>query len=572
MFNRTKLLNIGGSVLPRTWQYSSTDDITTNGYFPKESRIQSGDKLTHVIYDKDNASYNMTTYYVDADDDGILSVSEIPGGGSANLKELEVDSHIYEQIIIPAPGWDGYNKVTVHKVTSAIDSNITAGNIRKDVSILGVTGTVESTIAPVGVYMVVNGVAMKQDGNLVGRFDGITEIATNAMYNAFYPLSDVFNTPVVFPDLVQIGDNGMYCAFNRCYNITSVNFPSLTAIASNNAMWQTFQQCYNITSANFDRLVNVSGANALYYCFQYCNNMTTISFPNLTSANGNYAFSYTFSRTNLSEASFPKLISVGRNSFTGAFQYCNNLTKLDFSNVTTVNIDSFRGILGGINAPVEVDFSSLPYISSVNCFYQSFYNSGTTSANFAGLKNVSATSGMYGAFYMCRNLTSFNMDSLESISGGDPSGGTGAFYQTFGYCNSLTKASFPKLKDVNSMGSCFYDCNNLTNVYMPNLYNVGYNAMRYCFSGCSNLTNVTFDSLYNVYNNGFEGCFNGCTNLTELRFPALGVATQSSFNYMLNGCSNVTVHFPAAMQSTMSSWTTVTSGFKGTNTTILWDL
>ena len=46
------------------------------------------------------------------------------------------------QVIEPDTGYE-LASVTVNGVTSAIDSNITAGNIKKDVSILGVTGTYE---------------------------------------------------------------------------------------------------------------------------------------------------------------------------------------------------------------------------------------------------------------------------------------------------------------------------------------------------------------------------------------------------------------------------------------------
>ena len=41
---------------------------------------------------------------------------------------------------------------------------------------------------------------------------------------------------------------------------------------------------------------------------------------------------------------------------------------------------------------------------------------------------------------------------------------------------------------------------------------------------------------------------------------------------MLSGCSNVTVHFPAEWQTAMSTWSNVTNGFGGTNTTVLFDL
>lgn len=46
-----------------------------------------------------------------------------------------------QQVITADSGNDGLSQVTVEGVTSAIDANITAGNIKKNVSILGVTGS-----------------------------------------------------------------------------------------------------------------------------------------------------------------------------------------------------------------------------------------------------------------------------------------------------------------------------------------------------------------------------------------------------------------------------------------------
>lgn len=47
------------------------------------------------------------------------------------------------QNITPSTGYAGMKKVVVSAVTSAIDANIVAANIKKDVVILGVTGTYE---------------------------------------------------------------------------------------------------------------------------------------------------------------------------------------------------------------------------------------------------------------------------------------------------------------------------------------------------------------------------------------------------------------------------------------------
>ena len=65
------------------------------------------------------------------------------GGGSAVIETLNVTPTTSSQTIVPDEGVDGFAPVNVSAVTSAIDENIVAGNIKKDVTILGVTGTYE---------------------------------------------------------------------------------------------------------------------------------------------------------------------------------------------------------------------------------------------------------------------------------------------------------------------------------------------------------------------------------------------------------------------------------------------
>lgn len=59
------------------------------------------------------------------------------------LTSVTVNPSTQEQTITPDQNVDGFNEVIVTPVTASIDANIVAGNIKKDVTILGVTGTFE---------------------------------------------------------------------------------------------------------------------------------------------------------------------------------------------------------------------------------------------------------------------------------------------------------------------------------------------------------------------------------------------------------------------------------------------
>ena len=62
-----------------------------------------------------------------------------------NGTTLSVTPTTSAQTLTPTSPYNGFNEVNVSAVTSSIDANIVAGNIKKDVSILGVTGTYEGS-------------------------------------------------------------------------------------------------------------------------------------------------------------------------------------------------------------------------------------------------------------------------------------------------------------------------------------------------------------------------------------------------------------------------------------------
>lgn len=76
--------------------------------------------------------------------------------------------------VVTADGvYDGLSSVTVDAVTAAIDANIQPGNIKKDVEILGVTGTMEPK--PTGDrFVLCNAI----DGSLIGEFISNSELVT----------------------------------------------------------------------------------------------------------------------------------------------------------------------------------------------------------------------------------------------------------------------------------------------------------------------------------------------------------------------------------------------------------
>lgn len=155
---------------------------------------------------------------------------------------------------------------------------------------------------------------------------------------------------------------------------------------------------------------------------------------------------------------------------------------------------------------------------------------------------------MYYAFYYCTGLTSVDFSSLTTISGHH------AMYYAFYYCTSLTNVDFSSLTTIS-----------------------GYYAMLSAFSYCRNLTSVNFSSLSTINSDeAMSNTFRNCTGLTNISFPALtssGFGSYTNqFHNMLQGVTGCVVHFPSNLQAVIGSWSDVTKGFGGTNTTVLFDL
>lgn len=201
------------------------------------------------------------------------------------------------------------------------------------------------------------------------------------------------------------------------------------------------------------------------------------------------------------------------------------------------------------------------------------------SVSFPDLKTITGQNALYRTFYNQKLLESVSFPELETISSGQY-----GFYATFTGCGVLKSLSFPKLKQItgitySSFSDCCRACPNLESVSFPLLESV--NSANSCFQTafyeCPKLTDVDFSSL-NLMRGAltFSSAFSRCTSLTTLSFPSLnsqsfGTVT-NHFSNMLQGVTGCTVHFPSNLQSVIGSWSDVTNGFGGTNTTVLWDL
>ena len=448
-------------------------------------------------------------------------------GVSGNVIELAgetktVTPSTTAQTITPSSGKNGLTTVTVSGVTSSIDANITAGNIKKDVSILGVTGSYEGsgsstlttkTITANGTYAASSDNADGYSSVTVnvsgGSFTGINREVVNGVYRA--PITSfTFSLP---SNATDVGERAMYYAFNGCTGLTSVDLSSLTTVNGGSAMTSAFNGCTGLTSVDLSSLTTVNGGSAMTSAFNGCTGLTSVDLSSLTTVSGRYAMQY-------------------------AFQDCTGLTSVDLSSLTTVNGGSaMYYAFNGCTGLTSVDLSSLTTVNGGSVMTSAFNGcTGLTSVDLSSLTTISGNSVMSSAFSGCTGLTSVLFTNLETIGTNTSSANYGHFSNCFNNCNNLTSITFPKLEKIYCTGGTttsygtFAGNNKVQKMYFPKLDTITYG------SGASTTNQKACKNV-----------FYGCSALTELHFAAANQsAIEASSGYSTawgRGAGNVTIYF-----------------------------
>lgn len=233
------------------------------------------------------------------------------------------------------------------------------------------------------------------------------------------------------------------------------------------------------------------------------------------------------------------------------------------------NMSSLSAAIGSISGGGAVSYG-LPRTKSADGTTLSAADSGYTYTTPSGITTIGAKA-LQCAFYGDENIGHADLSAITAFSG------TYCLDSAF---ESSTLASVD-LSSLTNGGSgfglhkAFCNCTNLTTITVGASTGVS-GPSRFFMHGCSGCTSLTTATINvkTMYQNCCAYAFENCTSLTSVSFPVFGVLPTTHKNNvmsgMLTGCSNVTVHFPAAMQSSISTISDLTFG--GTNTTVLYDL
>lgn len=95
---------------------------------------------TSTVPDTETANYKVQVMGFESDWN--LVPTDVAGTSGVNNQSKTVTAETTELTVKPDTGYTGLSQVKVNAVTSAIDANIAAGNIKSGVTILGVEGSV----------------------------------------------------------------------------------------------------------------------------------------------------------------------------------------------------------------------------------------------------------------------------------------------------------------------------------------------------------------------------------------------------------------------------------------------
>lgn len=135
-------------------------NVTSNGTYNKEDGYNAVTVDVQPELEAKTVSYASNGEYTITPTTGKDGISEatitVDVPSDVNNQDKTVTPTTSSQSVTADSGYSGLGTVTVEAVTSSIDANIAAGNIKNGVTILGVTGTVTEGITPTGNINITN--------------------------------------------------------------------------------------------------------------------------------------------------------------------------------------------------------------------------------------------------------------------------------------------------------------------------------------------------------------------------------------------------------------------------------
>ena len=368
------------------------------------------------------------------------TINGLPEAGSdITLQEKTVAPSTSTQNVVADSGYTGLNKVTVNAVTSSIDSDIKATNIRSGVNILGVTGTLVEHTDPVLQTKTITSSTSTQTVTPDSGYDGLSKVTVNAIATATQatPSISVSSSGLITASATQTAGYVSAGTKSATVQLTTKAATTYTPTTSNQTIasgtyltgTQTIKGDSNLVAANIRSGKSIFGVSGTLV-----EGITPTGTLNITTNGTHDVTNYASANVNVPSEDLTTEINAQSTLLT------NQTSKL----ATAISALAGKAAGGGNNellyqilerTVTEINDSSITKFGdhSVRAC------SSLTSVNAPNVTTISTY-----AFYSCTHLTTFNAPKVTTL-------GTYAFY-----CAPIFNINFPLATKIPH--SCFYRC------------------------------------------------------------------------------------------------------------------
>ena len=480
------------------------DSKTVNSSTAQQTVTSSADGLSSVIvepYTLDSKTVNSSTAQqtVTSSADGLSSVTVEP----YTLDSKTVDPSTSEQTVNSSA--DGLSSVTVNAVTSSIDSNIQADNIKKDVTILGVTGTYES--APTQ--------------------PNLQDVSVTYLSNGNYTLSasDGYDGLGTVDVSVNIDGATNWIIEARAGRLSDISGYSIAELVKNNGGASGLLMNSGITSMpriqdSVDNPNSNVGASSLKQTFYGCDSLQSVDMS--VGSVSSYGMQECFAKSNVADAS----IYIGAMNATISDMFSNCFNTCEYFRSLYIHLGPDASI-AGYNAFTQI------------CYAAGYFWNGNMTITIEGLREVN-NGALQSAFSQIPTSTiTLNLpDGLSTIKGKKTYQAFSSMCSGTHFTDKTTPSFFGKLDYING-GNNLYSIFTSSDVETATLgFNtcIGSGNFTEAFYYCTNLKSITFDGSFDITGeDNFLSTFSGCDSLTSM--TCTSTAGTKPFRY--NNTNNV---------------------------------